>query len=152
MTHNTTSYIRFQLTLFVVTVAGSRWISANKYSSLCPLRRNLSARWRGLHAPAGETGWSEGESASKKRDVLTAAMLFLLNGKSHEMFSIAHVAVSILKLVVFLVCFFSPSPCTQSRPLHWETPGTRCFSFEWCCHYSLESAKMEGERSAERVS
>lgn len=65
-THNPTSDVRVRLTLFVVTVAGSRWISANKYSAPCPLRRNLSALWQGLHAPAGETGWSEGESARKR--------------------------------------------------------------------------------------
>lgn len=50
------------LTLFVVKLAGSHWTGANKYSSLCPSERSLSAQWQALPAPASETDWSEEES------------------------------------------------------------------------------------------
>lgn len=73
--------VTYWLTLFVVKLASSHWIGANKYSSLCPSERSLSAQLQALPAPASETDWSKEESKKhthrKQRDNNKVSMLAL---------------------------------------------------------------------------
>lgn len=62
----------FNSTLFVVKLASSHWIGANRCSSLCPSERNQWAQSLALHVSSSETDWSEEESVNhthrKQRD------------------------------------------------------------------------------------